>query len=104
MTEKPTAVAPLDRYLASTQVIDWQTPPVHLLARELVAGFESDAGKARALFEWVRDNIPHSKIAFPEDPYFDGHVYPKPFPSVVRALNTAGNLSQLWIQLPDSSE
>jgi len=198
MTEEPTAIAPLDRYLASTQVIDWLTPSVHLLARKLVVGIESDAGKARALFEWVRDNIPHSKdvgsetvtceasdvlrektgicyakshllaallrandipaglcyqiydrdapftgralhglngiflasygrwfrvdcrgnkpgvdaqfnlereqIAFPEDPYFDGRVYPEPFPSVVRALNTTGNLSQLWIQLPDSSE
>ena len=198
MTQGPTPVAPLEQYLASTPIIDWQTPAVHSLAQDLVAGIDSDADRGKALFEWVRDNIPHSKdigsekatckasdvlrektgicyakshllaaflrangipagfcyqvfdrvapftgralhglngiyllscerwfrvdcrgnkegvdaqfnlereqIAFPEDPYFDDHVYPEPFPSVVRALSTAENRSELWSLLPDGPE
>lgn len=60
MTEHPTPVAPFARYLEDTPIVDWQTPEVHSLARELVAGIESDADRGKVLFEWVRDSIPHS--------------------------------------------
>ena len=60
MNDEPTAVAPLERYLENTQIIDWQTPSVRSLAQKLVAGLESDTDKGRSLFEWVRDHIPHS--------------------------------------------
>jgi len=49
-----------EAYLESTDVIDWETPAVHSLARELSSAHELPTGVARACFEWVRDEIGHS--------------------------------------------
>jgi transglutaminase-like putative cysteine protease len=49
-----------DRYLEDTIVVDWQTPSVFERARELAAGHESPSDRARAAFEFVRDEIAHS--------------------------------------------
>ncbi|MCE5266676.1 MAG: transglutaminase family protein [Planctomycetaceae bacterium] len=48
----------IDDYLAHTDVIDWKTPEVLALANDL--GCDSEAATARRLYEWVRDEIPHS--------------------------------------------
>jgi transglutaminase-like putative cysteine protease len=50
-------------YLESSDIIDWQTPEVSSLARTLAAGADSDVAKAKRLYEWVRDEIPHSADA-----------------------------------------
>ena len=47
-------------YLKSTPIMNWDTPAItahtHAVTRNLV----HDVEKAQALFEWVRDTIPHS--------------------------------------------
>jgi len=50
----------LSDYLLSDAIIDWQTPAVRQKALELTASLSADVEKARALYEWVRDTIPHS--------------------------------------------
>ncbi len=50
----------LQDHLKSTRVIDRQTPDVQQAAKSLGAGVASDVEKARRLYEWVRDAIPHS--------------------------------------------
>lgn len=50
-------------YLESTDIIDWQTPEVWRFADELAAGISSETEKAKRLYEWVRDEIPHSADA-----------------------------------------
>ena len=52
--------ADLSDYLLSTPVIDVESPGIREKALELIDGMESDVDQARALFEWVRDAIPHS--------------------------------------------
>jgi transglutaminase-like putative cysteine protease len=47
-------------YLEDTIVIDWQSPAVMAKSRELVADCRSEEERVRALYEWVRDEIPHS--------------------------------------------
>ncbi|MBW2232387.1 MAG: transglutaminase family protein [Deltaproteobacteria bacterium] len=49
-----------DRYLEDTIVVDWQTPAVFERARELAQGHEEPSERARAAFEFVRDEIDHS--------------------------------------------
>lgn len=53
----------LQDYLESSEIIDWHTPDIRLLADVLVAGARSDVDKAKRLYEWVRDEIPHSADA-----------------------------------------
>ena len=53
----------LQDYLESSEIIDWHTPDIRLLADVLVAGACSDVDKAKRLYEWVRDEIPHSADA-----------------------------------------
>jgi hypothetical protein len=53
----------LQDYLESSEIIDWHTPDIRLLADVLVAGSRSDVDKANRLYEWVRDEIPHSADA-----------------------------------------
>lgn len=48
------------RYLASTEIIDHETPTVRRLARELGSGDSDPFVVAKRLFEWVRDEIKHS--------------------------------------------
>jgi transglutaminase-like putative cysteine protease len=50
----------MNGYLEDTIIIDWQSPAVWEKARELVAACRSEEERVRTLFEWVRDEIPHS--------------------------------------------
>jgi transglutaminase-like putative cysteine protease len=50
-----------DRFLHSTQVLDWKHPSVTALAARLAAGAQDDRAVARRCFEWVRDEIRHSR-------------------------------------------
>ncbi len=195
MAHAPIPVASVERYTESTEVIDWETPSVQAKAHELVVGLETDVEKARALFEWVRDEVAHivdigsdtvtckasevlyegvgiclakshllaallrangipagfcyqiikdrpapltgralhglnavrlesidcwlridsrgnkpgvdaqlnpegERIAYPGLAFFDKHVYPEPFPSVIRALKAASNRDELLLLLP----
>ena len=47
----------MDRYLAYTPALDWNTPEVREKAIELTSGLEEDKEKAIALFYFVRDEI-----------------------------------------------
>ena len=51
----------LDAYLSVTPVIDWNVATVENKAAEVTDRYRSDIEKAKCLFEWVRDNIPHSR-------------------------------------------
>ncbi len=51
----------INEYLAVTPVINWNASIVTNKATELTADLQDDVTKAQHLFEWVRDNIPHSK-------------------------------------------
>ena len=53
----------IGNYLACSETIDWQTPEIVALARHLAAPFDSDVRKAKQLYAWVRDEIPHSADA-----------------------------------------
>lgn len=50
----------MERYLRSTDIIDWKYPAVMALASELRAGASDPVAIARRAFEWVRDEIKHS--------------------------------------------
>lgn len=50
----------LDDYLASNEVVDWKHPDVQKKTQSVIGGVSNDIDKARLLFEWVRDKIPHS--------------------------------------------
>jgi transglutaminase-like putative cysteine protease len=50
----------LSEYLVSDAIIDWQTPAVRQKALELTQSLADEVAKARCLYEWVRDSIPHS--------------------------------------------
>lgn len=52
--------ARLADFLRSTSVIDADDPAVAGRARRITAGLTTEVDRARALFEWVRDEIPHS--------------------------------------------
>lgn len=49
-----------EAYLESTDIIDWKTPAVADLAREIAVPHGQPIDVARACFEWVRDEIGHS--------------------------------------------
>ncbi len=51
----------LSDYLVADEIVDSQHPAVQTKAQTIVAGVASDIEKARLLFEWVRNEIPHSK-------------------------------------------
>lgn len=50
----------LNEYLVSDDIIDWQTPAVRQKALQLTESMPDEVEKARCLYEWVRDAIPHS--------------------------------------------
>ncbi len=50
----------MQRFLASTRIIDWQAPAVRELACSLAQGHDGDEAVAKACFEWVRDEVRHS--------------------------------------------
>lgn len=47
-------------YLRATPVIDFDHPSIRARAAALVQGSVTDVDRGRRLFEWVRDQIPHS--------------------------------------------
>ena len=51
----------MHRYLRSTDIIDFQHPQVRARAQALAAGSRDRAEIARRCFEWVRDEIRHSR-------------------------------------------
>lgn len=51
----------LTDYLIADEVVDWKHPAVQKRAQSIITGVNNEIDKARLLFEWVRDNIPHSK-------------------------------------------
>jgi transglutaminase-like putative cysteine protease len=50
-------------YLTSDLIVDWKTPEVRQKALELTRPLTDEIDKARCLYEWVRDAIPHSNDA-----------------------------------------
>ena len=50
----------MERYLESTEIVDWLTPAVLQHARGLACGDLDPLDIARVCFEWVRDSISHS--------------------------------------------
>ena len=57
---KPESVD-ISNYLRATEIIDWDNPIVSAEAREIVGGAADNTTKTQYLFEWVRDQIPHSE-------------------------------------------
>ncbi len=53
----------LDDYLVSDPIVDWKTPDVRQKALELTRSIPDEVNKARCLYEWVRDTIPHTNDA-----------------------------------------
>ena len=53
----------LSEYLVSDAIVDWQTPAVRQKALELTRSLPDEVAKARCLYEWVRDSVPHSTDA-----------------------------------------
>jgi hypothetical protein len=51
----------IDDYLKVTPVIDWGNSGIQRKTSEITLGLTTDIDKAKRLFEWVRDCIPHSK-------------------------------------------
>lgn len=51
----------MENYLRATEVIDWTYPEVSNRARKLAGGLTDPVGIARHCFEWVRDEIKHSR-------------------------------------------
>jgi transglutaminase-like putative cysteine protease len=51
----------LKDYLKITPIIDWDKPEIIKQTNTVIQDLEHDIDKARALFEWVRDTIPHSR-------------------------------------------
>ena len=50
----------MDKYLRSTEIIDWEHPEVLEMARSLSDGAQDLEEKAKRCFHWVRDEIKHS--------------------------------------------
>ena len=51
----------IKKYLEESQVIDWGNPFILAKVNNLTRNLKSEIEKAKILFEWVRDEIPHSK-------------------------------------------
>jgi transglutaminase-like putative cysteine protease len=47
-------------YLKCMPIIDWETPAIIEQTQAIIRSLTRDTAKARALFEWVRDAVPHS--------------------------------------------
>jgi transglutaminase-like putative cysteine protease len=50
----------LTDYLKCTPIIDWEMPAIVAQTATITRGLTHDTAQAQALFEWVRDTIPHS--------------------------------------------
>lgn len=51
----------MEQYLAHSEIIDWKHPKILAHARSLAGGSRSVQAIAKRCFEWVRDNIKHSR-------------------------------------------
>jgi Transglutaminase-like superfamily len=51
----------MKEYLKFSEIIDWQDPDILELAKSLSAKHETVEAVAKACFEWVRDEIHHSR-------------------------------------------
>lgn len=49
----------MQKFLAASEVVDWQHEKVLLLAKRLAEGSEDQTAIAKRCFEWVRDHIQH---------------------------------------------
>ncbi len=50
----------MNKYLQSTQIIDWKIPNINIKAQQLAKGLNSPLEIAKACFIYVRDEIKHS--------------------------------------------
>jgi len=50
----------MQKYLSSSDWIDWEHPTIKKLAGRLATGLSSPIGIAESCFVWVRDNIKHT--------------------------------------------
>ncbi len=50
----------IEDYLKYDSVIDWKNPSIQEKAEEIVNDATNEADKAKLIYEWVRDEIPHS--------------------------------------------
>lgn len=50
----------MEKYLRSSEAIDWQDPSILALAKAIASRHETQQEIAKACFEWVRDEIHHS--------------------------------------------
>lgn len=50
----------MNKYLESTQIIDWKTPSINQKAKQLAEGLNTSLDIANACFIYVRDEIKHS--------------------------------------------
>jgi transglutaminase-like putative cysteine protease len=53
-------MTPVDPFLRATAVVDWDEPAVLSRAHGLARGQTRPQDVARACFEWVRDEVPHT--------------------------------------------
>lgn len=51
----------MQAFLKATEIIDWDHPLVYSRAKQLSAGLTGSEEVARRCFEWVRDEIQHSR-------------------------------------------
>jgi transglutaminase-like putative cysteine protease len=51
----------MNKYLESTQIIDWKTPSINQKAKQLAEGLNTPLDTANACFIYVRDEIKHSQ-------------------------------------------
>lgn len=50
----------MDEYLKATEIIDWKHPKILRLAQQIAAQYQTKTARAKACYEWVRDQIYHS--------------------------------------------
>jgi hypothetical protein len=50
----------INDYLVSDSIVNWKESSIHEKAIELISNTDEENAKIRLLYEWVRDNIPHS--------------------------------------------
>jgi transglutaminase-like putative cysteine protease len=50
----------IEDYLKHDSIIDWRNPIIKRKAAKIVDGIVNEIDKARYIYEWVRDKIPHS--------------------------------------------
>ena len=50
----------MNKYLASSEYIDWEKPEVFAQAKDLASGISESEEIARRCFRFVRDEIKHS--------------------------------------------